>query len=134
MNNYLKVVGELTPASNLTINGAIECIKYIRKSHFINIIECRVVANKHETIILDIEVERGQKVVNDIQYTERISIEFSINQERLPWVFALREDFPQVPHLNLMSFSTPKCLCLYEELFDEIILRWSAAAFIERIR
>jgi integrative and conjugative element protein (TIGR02256 family) len=47
---------------------------------------------------------------------------------------ALRADFPRVPHLNLRKDEFPRSLCLFEEPYSELKLRWTATAFLERIR
>jgi hypothetical protein len=46
----------------------------------------------------------------------------------------LRADFPNVPHLNLRDEEFPRSLCLYDQSWSEIALRWTASAFIERVR
>ena len=51
-----------------------------------------------------------------------------------PAVFALRPDFPRVPHLNLLPAGFPPCLCLYDRPFNEVLIDWTAPKFIERIR
>src|SRR5205823_4548508 len=51
-----------------------------------------------------------------------------------PEVVALRSDFPRVPHLNHRNREFPRSLCLYEQPWPEIALRWTPSAFVERIR
>lgn len=47
---------------------------------------------------------------------------------------SLRANFPRVPHLNATEHEFPRGLCLYEERYDDLKLRWTAPNFIERIR
>ncbi|MDP8238821.1 MAG: ThiF family adenylyltransferase [Candidatus Hatepunaea meridiana] len=85
-----------------------------------------------ETIIFEVEPEVPQKPVNDIRNRELVAIvvrdEFDI-----PEVLALREDFPLVPHTNLRPFTTPKSLCLYEDI-EEARLKFAPGDFLENIR
>ena len=49
-------------------------------------------------------------------------------------VLAVRDDFPQVPHLNLRSYELPRSLCLFDEPFRELKPRWTSAMLVERVR
>lgn len=87
-----------------------------------------------ESIVLDVDVELPQRLINDIRSVERIQVLFGANDTNFPEAFALREDFPLVPHVNLRSFDYPRSLCLSDRLYSEIKLSWTAPAFIENIR
>ncbi|MFN5908114.1 MAG: Mov34/MPN/PAD-1 family protein [Planctomyces sp.] len=84
--------------------------------------------------MLDLEVECPQKPVHDIHRQERIAITFDVSDDSVPEVWALRANFPSVPHLNIRNVDTPKSLCLYEESWAEILPRWTPTRFIERTR
>lgn len=88
----------------------------------------------HETIIFDVEVERPQRCVHDIRRVERIATEFAAADNWYPEVTLLREDFPKVPHLNLRVEEFPRSMCLYDQSWSEIALRWTPSVFIERVR
>jgi hypothetical protein len=49
-------------------------------------------------------------------------------------VLALRDDFPQVPHLNLREQEYPRSLCVYEDPFPEYSMKWNPIRFIEDVR
>lgn len=132
---YFELKGEVVELNSLTIPKAKECAGLIVSSDFsfFTIVECQKL-NGNEIIIFDVDVQRKQEPVYDIRYVERIAVDFDQNDNRAPWVYALRSDFPQVPHLNLREFEVPKCLCLYEESYDEIKIQWSGSQFLETIR
>jgi proteasome lid subunit RPN8/RPN11 len=87
-----------------------------------------------EGFIIDAEVELGQEPPVPLLRRERLALLFSQTDDSYPAVFALRETFPQVPHLNCLEHDVPKSLCLYEEPWDEVKLRWTPSGFLERIR
>lgn len=87
-----------------------------------------------EVVVFDTEVEVPQRPKNDIRRAERLAVAFRGDDKNYPETFALREDFPPLPHTNLRPYETPRSLCLYDQPYSEIKLRWTAPAFIERIR
>jgi hypothetical protein len=98
--------------------------------------ECRVVIEepKPEIVIFTIEVERSQKIVHDIRPVETIEVLFDPADKCAPEVFALREDFPKVPHTNLRRFDKPISLCLYEQPYSEVKYYWTAARFVKQLQ
>lgn len=105
---------------------------------FVRHVECRRDSSDEgevlETIIFDVEVERPQRCVHEIRRIERIAVEFTAADNWYPEVTSLRADFPQVPHLNLRDDDFPRSLCLYDQSWTEIALRWTPTGFIERVR
>jgi integrative and conjugative element protein (TIGR02256 family) len=87
-----------------------------------------------EVVVFDVEIELGQVKVHDIHRHERIAVIFYGDDKARPEVLALRDDFPGVPHINLRRETFPRSLCLFEERYSELKLRWTAARFLERIR
>lgn len=49
-----------------------------------------------------------------------------------PEVYALREDFPNVPHLNLLPWAHPRSLCLFNRPYEEFRTRLSGQALLQR--
>src|SRR5690606_38488746 len=80
------------------------------------------------------EPEVPQNPVNDIRMVERLAVHFDSRDQTAPWVYALRKDFPQVVHQNVMPFDLPRCLCLFQTGYEEIKLTWTGVSFLERIR
>ncbi|OGF55990.1 MAG: hypothetical protein A2452_11050 [Candidatus Firestonebacteria bacterium RIFOXYC2_FULL_39_67] len=101
--------------------------------NYVKFIECRSL-NEWEIIVFDVEVELCQKTTYDIRRYERIAAIFHITDKSYPEVWALRKDFPKVPHLMLNDKEYPRRLCLYDKSYDELKLDWTATRFIERIR
>lgn len=135
--NFFSVEGEIVNPDKLVIAKAKELIKLIKpgKLPYVKLIECRRPTDQSfETIIIELEVERPQKVVNDIHRIERLSVSFFHDDQTYPEVLALREDFPIVPHRNLREKEFPISLCLYDEPYSEVKLDWEPLGFIERIR
>jgi hypothetical protein len=51
-----------------------------------------------------------------------------------PAVLALREDFPEVMHLNVTPAGEPRSLCLYFEPHRSVMRAWTAPKFLRRIQ
>lgn len=95
--------------------------------------EARRSESDQEAIVLEVLVSLGQRSTeNDIRSKEMIIVECP--SDALPVVRSLRNDLPDVPHLNVADSLTPKSLCLYEQAEAEVMLSWTALGFIERIR
>ncbi len=138
-SSHLEAPGELIADETLTVPRARELLSSIigGKLDFVTFVECRRIAagsDVHEIIVADVDVERPQIVTNDIRRRERIALVFSDADAVYPGVLALRADFPLVPHLNLQYEEFPRSICLYDQSWDDIKPRWTAPAFIERIR
>lgn len=136
--SYLDAPGSSIEPSELCIRKAKELVQTLltERLAFVTLVECRreVAVDAGEIIVINVEVERAQRTVHDIQAIERIAVQFFTSDQRVPEVLALRTNFPVVPHLNLRPQALPRSLCLFNEPYDEIKLRWTAAWFIERIR
>ncbi len=134
MSNLYEVDGDVVPQEDLKIPKAVDLARSIERMNYVSLVECRNIPNGYEVVVFDAEVERGQIVKNDIRRMERIAVEFEPDDMRIPKVFALRSDFPPVPHLNLEVEEFPRSLCLYANSYDEIKLHWTSMLFLERIR
>jgi proteasome lid subunit RPN8/RPN11 len=137
----LDVGGDSIDAASLTIPRARDLAGALsnRILDFVRLVDCRHRAQsasgtEDEIIVVDLDIQRPQIVENDIRFVERIAIVFQIDDETYPEVLALRGDFPLVPHRNLRAEEFPRSLCLYDQSWDEVRTRWTAAALIERIR
>ncbi len=138
ITSYLPAPGDPIDPAELHIEKARELAQILlaRRLAFVELVECRreKAPADTEVVVVDVEVERGQHMVYDINWVERIAVRFFATDQRVPEVLALRTDFPIVPHLNLRAEELPRSLCLFDEPYDEIKLRWTAARFVERIR
>lgn len=68
-----------------------------------------------------------------INYRERLCIVVNSDENDIPEVWALREDFPSLPHMNDRLASMPNNICLYFENKTVINRSWTAEKFLKRI-
>ena len=85
-------------------------------------------------VSLEVDVEVAQDRVHDIRPKERIAVEFRRDDRRTPDAFALRRDFPVVPHLIQRAAEIPRNLCLFEDSWHEVKLRWTPAYCVAVLR
>lgn len=131
---YLVIRGDVVAAEDLAVSKARDVVNAVQKGPYTQLVECRRTSEETEIVVFDVEVELGQRKVNDIKRFERIAIEFYIEDNFLPEILALRSDFPKVPHLNLRASEFPRNLCVFEEQYNDLKLRWTGPFFVERIR
>jgi hypothetical protein len=135
---YLSAPGLVIESAELRVPKAREFAGTLLSGRlaFITLVDCRREETPQgtEVVVMDVEVERGQRTIHDIRRFERMAVRFFTDDRRAPEVLALRGDFPLVPHLNLQPQALPRSLCLFDEPYDDIKLRWTAAWFAERIR
>lgn len=140
-DDFLPLEGLVVPATALNLPRARGTAELAGAGvlPFVNLIECRRGseadgAPASESVVIDAVVERPQAPAHDIRRQERLAIIFTGADNTYPTVLALRKDFPNTPHLNLTGYEFPRSLCLYDRPWPEVALRWTPAAFIERIR
>lgn len=130
--------GESISRSELTVRRAQDVARLIASASpvYIRLVECRRRSDALEgdVLVLDVEVELPQHPLHDIRRFERLAVTFLADDRTYPEIEALRPDFPHVPHLNLRPDGAPKNLCLYEEPWESLRLRWSPGTFLEQIR
>ena len=131
---FCEVEGEVISTGNLRISKAGDFAKAVEDARYAYLVECKRTTSGCEIIVFDVEVEVGQKTVNDIRGFERIAVVFEGSDTKMPEVLALRCDFPLVPHLNRRLKEFPRSLCIAEEKYHEKKLRWTGVAFVEDIR
>lgn len=86
-----------------------------------------------EVVRVEVQPEVPADPVNDIRVVEPIAIEFDPEDRRQPTAWALRDDFPDLPHTFLVRQGAPKSLCLYDEPYSEQRLHWTAPAYVRRL-
>lgn len=134
---YIELQGDPIDAEKLETPRARQITSAIAggRLDFVSLIKCcRNAGASTEIVVIEVEVERPQIVVNSIQRVERIAVVLSADDDSYPEVLALRKGFPVVPHLNITVNDDTRSLCLYDQSWDEVKSRWTAPAFIERIR
>ncbi len=122
-------------AEEFTSEKAKQLVKYLTGNFksYASLIECKR-SNERDIVVTKVELEVSQKKINDIRPQEIISIHFDKNDKVMPYAYAIRDDFPVVPHLILGPKDSPANLCLYNEPYKDIKYSWTAPHFIERIR
>lgn len=119
-----------------------EFARAVSKSYGCELIECKKIikgdgflfGEGDEVIIYNTQVDIGQQPVNDIRYTERIAVHFTVKDNVTPFVYALRETFPNVLHRISLFFEKPACLCIYELPYEDLKLDWRSEKFLYDIR
>ncbi len=124
------------PATDLAIPKARALALVVPRLPFVKVLSCRrdSARPRTEIVVIEVEVERGQTVVNDIRRNEVLAVEFDARDHVAPTVLALRTDFPRVPHLVLDRKEVPRTLCLYELPYSEVRLRWTPRSFVDWLR
>ena len=108
-----------------------QLVKAIQKNEYTCLISCER-EDDIDFIKLQIEVELPQRPPVPINQIEDILIVIK-NENDLPNVFAIRDDFPETIHQNA-SVCSHAWLCLYEDPWIEISDGITPEMFIERIR
>lgn len=136
MTTYCEAPGVPVDLMELRLPKARDTVRAIcsERLAFVTYLEARREPDGTEVVVMDVEVERGQRAVHDVRLVERIAVRFFPDDWRVPDVLALRNDFPVVPHQNILDTPLPRSLCLYDEPYDEIKLTWTAPSFVERVR
>jgi hypothetical protein len=137
--DYLTVEGLIIPPSELTLPRARGLARLLESGElpFAPLVECRRGTSGDgvtEAVVFDAVIECPQVPVHDIRKTERIAAVFHAADTHYPEALALRPTFPRVPHLNAKFTEFPRSLCLYDKSWPEVALRWTPAAFVERVR
>lgn len=86
-----------------------------------------------DTLEFEVDIDLPQRPLHSILATEHVRVVFPPD-DALPEVYALREDFPHVPHLVLNKTDYPRQLCLYQRTWIDERENWAPRPFIERIR
>jgi hypothetical protein len=131
--------GEMIEFETLSVPKARQLTEFLRNgAHpWARLLETRCTAGPDlaETIVLEVDVEVGQQPMHDVRSVERIAVTFLQSDRHWPEVLALRSDFPRdVPHLFPRKDDEPCSLCLYEDSYEELKLRWTALKVVERVR
>ena len=87
-------------------------------------------ARQEELLVIEVEPDLFQDSDYDIRSPERLAIGFERSDRGYPTLLALRRDFPLVPHVYRTPAGSPRMLCLYEDPWTEVRLRWTAAGFL----
>ncbi|MBS1769714.1 MAG: ThiF family adenylyltransferase [Acidobacteria bacterium] len=87
-----------------------------------------------EVVIVDIEAQLPLKREVDLRRVERFAIIFQDHDHFPPHVLSLRSDFPEVVHLNPVSWVLPRSLCLSDIPWHQRRLNWTPHGMVESLR
>lgn len=88
-----------------------------------------------ECLIVEVACDRvPKKNPYGLRYRERLALLVRPEHDELPWVLALRKDFPRLVHLNRVAPGTPAHLCLYFEPAAAVLRTWTPELFLRRIQ
>src|ERR1700752_5197159 len=108
-DTYLGPFGIIVPPASLKLarSKALASLLGEHDLPFVQLVECRQFTVRSgetaETVVFDAEVERPQRLLNDIHRIERLAAAFGPADDTYPEVYALRDNFPRVPHTNLRN-------------------------------
>ena len=128
--------GDLIEPERLQIGAARDVRDASGSCPWVELVEARVREAegwREEVLVIDVEPDLPQDLVYEIATVERLSVSFRDGDRDCPVVTALREDFPRVPHLNWTPAGELKNLCVYEDPWSEVRLRWTGAAFLRHL-
>src|SRR5258708_7406799 len=115
------VVNKLASAKARDLAEAVSALPALP---YVKLIECRTgTSPQADYVIVDLEVELPQHPAVGIRKHEVCAIVFPAGLTTTLDILALRDDFPQVPHLNLREQEYPRSLCIYEDPFPEYSIK-----------
>lgn len=100
---------------------------------FAKLLAVRRVSDLREVLVVEINIERPQRLVHPIKRCEVVAISLDASDDKQPEVLALRTDFPAVPHCNATVSNSPRSLCLYDQPYEAVRLTWTPLRFMRRI-
>jgi E2/UBC family protein A/ThiF family protein/JAB domain-containing protein similar to deubiquitination enzymes len=104
----------------------------VKRNPFVHLIDIQK-NDLGEAVIIEIRTELPQRPPVPIQRVERVAIVISQINDIPPTVLALRKNFPETLHQNLVKRGSPKSFCLFEEAYSEVRLRLTPEMFLQRI-
>ena len=133
---FLAAEGSKISIAALRVTKALQFAVYLRKKGpqtGAKLIEARRRQDFSEVVVFEVKVERPQDLAYDIRRVERLAAVFQVSEDLQPGLFALRADFPLAPHVNQTISEFPRSLCLYDEPYEEVRLKWTPANFLCRV-
>ncbi len=87
-----------------------------------------------DAIVLDITVSVPSRSPFKVKETERIAIKYSTDHRPEFKAYALRRDFPLLPHINVQKEGTPSNLCLFDTPQLDKTYNESFVGFLFRVK
>jgi len=128
-------LGNSMEPDKVRISKACELVKLLLSEviPFVEFLDAKRKDSDHELILIKVRPEVPNHPVNDIRFSETIAIEFDPSDKDPPRAIALRSDFPRVPHTYFTEKDEPLSLCLFDEIYSEQKLRWTASSYLKQL-
>lgn len=135
MHPWLMEWGEEVPQDDLKIPMALAFIENASRfaSHLITWKGARRRSDIGcELVVFDLLTDSPQRPHADIRRTEPVGILFGTAND-MPLILALREDFPDTEHQQLVPDGVPCALCVDDRPWIEAQVTWTPIELLERI-
>ena len=135
MDKYKVTEGRDIRPDQLRTNRG-RAIYRVAKAHpYVSLLSCKCSTQGDDLIMMTVEVEVYDNPVNPIKEKEPVVIKCPRNDDVLPFVWAVRNDFPLgLPHSNAVPYDHPVSLCVSDVSFQDMRISFNAFYFIESIR
>ena len=97
------------------------------------LVECRRSEASREAVLLQVQLYPPQRPAADIRRTEELAVVFTGEVEH-PALLAMRPDFPDTPHQNIMPEGLPRYPCVDDRPWNDAAPGWSPYAYLERVK
>jgi len=132
LTEFFTVPGDLVDPAECSYWRTRELISAVTRENFFDLVECRRSGDR-EILVLDVGIEVSQKKAHDVLPKERIIIAIPPVDDSDLIIWALRKDFPRVPHTNVGPLDSPRRLCLSDEPYTERRLHWTGPGFLREV-
>ena len=130
---WLSNFGDPIPIDNLEIDATLAFVTFVERyaADIAKFVEVRR-GNVSEIAVFDIRTGRVQDAIYPVNRVERIGVKFT-QDDTLPVVYMLREDFPDTAHQLLTAEDEPRAICIDDRTWSEARLTWTPAEMVHRI-
>ncbi len=97
------------------------------------LVECRRSNTGVEAVLVQVRLYLPQRPVADVRHSEELAVVFT-GEDRHPALLAMRADFPETPHQNIMPEGLPRYPCVDDRPWDDAAPGWSPHAYLERVK
>tara|TARA_B110001469_G_scaffold79498_1_gene75206 strand:- start:1204 stop:3468 length:2265 start_codon:yes stop_codon:yes gene_type:complete len=135
MDDWLKCMGNAIPLQDLKVTLATEFRDYVGRhaDGVVRLISAVRHPQAHELIVFELETGRPQRPVYPLRRKETICVLFQVDGNS-PSVFALRDDFPDTLHQNIVPEGVPCCICVDDRPWQEAKSTYTGSELLYRIR